>query len=190
MNKNLNIGKDEIWYKGKIVGLLLEVVITLFSFSFLKAIFSSLFYYLHEHVLWRKKINIAGVARIHARTSIRNAQNVYLGNNVRITMDCCVWAETKSKIIIGDNVLIGPGVKLFCSNHGTELSGIPMVFQDRIENDIVIGSDVWIGANSVILSGVNIHNGAIVAAGSVVTKNVPENAIYGGVPAKLIKYRN
>ncbi len=163
---------------------------TLFSFSFFKAIFSSLFYYLHEHVLWRKKIHIKGVVRIHSRTSIRNAQSIYLGNNVRITMDCCVWAEKSSKIVIGDNVLIGPGVKLFCGNHGSELNGVPMVFQGRREKDIVIGNDVWIGANSVVLSGVKINNGAIIASGSVVTKEVPENAIYGGIPAKLIKYRN
>jgi acetyltransferase-like isoleucine patch superfamily enzyme len=189
MRKSFNKENKAIWYKGKVVGLMMEVVITLFSFSFFKAIFNSFFYYLHEHVLWRKKININGLARIHARTSIRNAQNIYLGNNVRITMDCCVWAEINSKIIMGDNVLIGPGVKIFCGNHGTELNGIPMVFQNRVEKDIVIGNDVWIGANSVVVSGVKIYNGAVVAAGSVVTKDVAENSIYGGVPAKFIKTR-
>ena len=64
-----------------------------------------------------------------------------------------------------------------------------MVYQDRREKDIVIGNDVWIGANSILVSGVKINNGAIVAAGSVVTKEVPENAIVAGIPAKVVKYR-
>lgn len=167
-----------------------EVLGGLFSFAFFKAIGSSLAYFLHEHVIWRKKIHHKGDFRIHARASIRNAQNIFLGKNVRITMDCCVWAEQHSKIIFGDNVLVGPGVKMFCGNHGTTLSGIPMVYQERREKDIKIGNDVWIGANSVIVSGVNINDGAIVAAGAVVTKDVPQNAIVAGVPAKVIKYRS
>ncbi|MDR0292070.1 MAG: CatB-related O-acetyltransferase [Elusimicrobium sp.] len=57
------------------------------------------------------------------------------------------------------------------------------------KGDIVIGNDVWIGANAVILSGVKIGNGAIVAAGAVVVKDVPDYAVAGGVPAKVIKYR-
>jgi acetyltransferase-like isoleucine patch superfamily enzyme len=98
-------------------------------------------------------------------------------------MDCCIWAEKNSKIVFGDNVLIGPGVKIFSGNHGTQLNNIPMVFQERKEDDIIIGNDVWIGANSVITSGVTIADSAIVAAGSVVTKNVLKNQIVGGIPA-------
>ena len=52
---------------------------------------------------------------------------------------------------------------------------------------VVIGKNVWIGANSTILPGVTIHDGAIIAAGAVVTKDVPENMIVGGVPARVIK---
>ncbi len=59
----------------------------------------------------------------------------------------------------------------------------------KTKGDVVIGNDVWIGTNAIILSGVNIGDGAIVAAGSVVTKNVPAYAIVGGVPAEVIKYR-
>src|SRR5690606_19098793 len=127
--------------------------------------------------------------RIHSRTSIRNAQNIMMGSNVRITMDCCIWAEKNSKIIFGNDILIGPGVKMFCGNHGSVLNGIPMTLQERREADIRIDDDVWIGANSVITSGVIIGSGVIVAAGSVVTKNIPQNAIVGGVPAKIINYR-
>jgi acetyltransferase-like isoleucine patch superfamily enzyme len=183
--------QTESWYKGKILAMIGEIMYTLFSFSFIKAIFSSFLYYLHEHVTWRKQIHsTTGNYRVHPRASLRNAQNIYLGNNVRITMDCCIWAEKNSKIVFGDDVLVGPGVKMFCGNHGILLNGIPITYQDRTENDIIIGNDVWIGANSVLTSGTKVNDGAIIAAGSVVTKEVPKNAIVGGVPAKLIKYRS
>ena len=178
------------WYKEKMKLIISEILGGIFSLAFIKAILSSFAYYLHEQVIWRKRIHHKGDYRIHARASVRNAQNIYLGNNVRITMDCCIWADEHSKIIFGDNVLVGPGVKMFCSNHGTKLGDIPMVYQQRSEKNITIGDDVWIGANSVLVSGVKIGNGAIVAAGSVVTKDIPCNAIVGGVPAKIIKYRS
>jgi acetyltransferase-like isoleucine patch superfamily enzyme len=183
--------KEEPWYKGKVSGLMKEVFYSVFSLSFLKSILESFLYYIHEHVVWRRKIKgKPKLLRIHPTTSIRNAENIYFGKNVRITMNCCIWAEQNSKIFFGDNILIGPGVKIFCGNHGTKLCEIPMTYQERTESDITIEDDVWIGANSVITSGVIIGKGSVIAAGSVVTKNIPNNAIVGGVPAKIIKYRN
>jgi acetyltransferase-like isoleucine patch superfamily enzyme len=176
------------WYSGKLFSIIGEVFSCVFSFAFIEAVVSSFTYYVHEHVLWRRKINIHGHCRIHARTSIRHAENVYLADNVRITMDCCIWAEKNSKITIGRNTLLGPGVKMFCGNHGTFL-GFPIYLQRRIEKDISIGDDVWIGANAVVVSGVTINNGAVVAAGAVVTRDVPENTVVGGVPAIFIKKR-
>lgn len=184
------MNKGKPWYKDKLGQLVKEVITCVFSISFIKASLSSFAYYLHEQVMWRKYIRNKGNFRIHARASIRNAQNIYLGENVRITMDCCIWAEQNSKIIFGDNVLVGPGVKMFCGNHGTKRNGTPMVFQDRSENDIIIGNDVWIGANSILVSGAKINDGAIIAAGSVVTKEIPAYAIAAGSPAKVIKYRS
>jgi acetyltransferase-like isoleucine patch superfamily enzyme len=177
------------WKKGKTKDMIAEVLCGIFSLSFLKAIFSNFAYYIHEHVTWRRKINHKGDFRVHAKTSVRNAQNIYLGHNVRITINCCIWAEENTKIIFGDNVLVGPGVKMFCGNHGTVRNGVPMTYQERIEKDIIIGNDVWIGANSVITSGVKIGEGAVVAAGSVVTKDVDDYTVVGGVPAKFIKQR-
>ncbi len=168
---------------------LLEIFRGMFSLSFLKAIFFSFSYFIYEHVLWRQKINLKGKARIHATASIRNAQNIYVGYNSHINHNCCIWADGNSRIVLGDNLLMGPGVKMFSSNHGTE-SGEPMTFQKRKEADIIIGDDVWIGANSIILAGVEIGKGAIIAAGSVVTRNIPPYVIVGGVPAKVIKKRD
>lgn len=181
--------QNQPWYKSKIGSLVTEILGSIFSVVFINAILSSFAYFIHEHVIWRKQIHRTGDFRIHSRASLRNAQNIYLGNDVRITMDCCIWAEKNSKIIFGDQVLVGPGAKMFCGNHGTRLNGIPMTYQERTEADITIGNDVWIGANSIITSGVSIADGVIVAAGSVVTKDIPANTIIGGCPAKVIKYR-
>ena len=181
--------KQKPWYIEKSKMIFMEIIGGIFSFAFIKAICSSFAYFLHERVIWRKRIHHAGSYRIHARTSIRNAQNIYLGENVRITMDCCIWAGENSRITFGDNVLVGPGVKMMSTNHGMDRDGGPMVYQTRIEADINIGTDVWIGSNAVILKGVTIGDGAIVAAGAVVTKDVQPYTIVGGVPAKFIKNR-
>ena len=178
------------WYRGKLSSLLKEVVCNVFSIGFIKAVCSSFAYYIHEQVLWRNNVNHKGSYRVHSRASLRNPKNIFLGENVRITMDCCIWAGEYEKIEFGDNVLVGPGVKIFASNHGSKLLDIPMVFQERVEKSIIIGSNVWIGANSVIVAGVRIGEGTIVAAGSVVTKNMPSNVIVGGVPASIIKERS
>ena len=84
---------------------------------------------------------------------------------------------------------MGPGVKIFSSNHGMSRTDIPMNIQPIKEKDIVIGDDVWIGANSVVVAGVKIGKGSVIAAGSVVTKDIPEYIIAGGIPAKPLKKR-
>jgi acetyltransferase-like isoleucine patch superfamily enzyme len=166
------------------------VLRSLFSVHFLKSAFSSFAYYLFEQVYWRFDIHTKKVYRVHATTSIRNAKNVFLGFDARITMNCAIWAGKDSKIVIGDNVLIGPGVQLHASNHGHELGKGPMTYQTRVEKDIIIGNNVWIGGNTVVTAGVELADGIIVAAGSVVTKSFAEqNIIVGGVPAKKIADR-
>ena len=84
-------------------------------------------------------------------------------------------------VTIGDNCLI--------NNHGFYTREMPIKEQDYLDAPIVIGDDVWIGAGAIILAGVTIGRGAIIAAGAVVNKDVPEYAIVGGVPAKILKYR-
>src|ERR1700712_1653640 len=82
-------------------------------------------------------------------------------------------------IRIGQNCLIASGSRFIDHNHGTEL-GTPMKLQPEVSAAIVVGSDVWIGANCVVLKGVTIGDGAIVAAGSIVTKSVEAYTIVGG----------
>jgi len=155
---------------------------------FYKEIFYKLGYFIHDHVSPISKMHIAGNPRIHPSASLRCGENIYVGTNSHINQFCRVWASPSSKVVMGDNLLMGPGVKIFSSNHGTD-SVSSMNVQSFSEKDIIIGNDVWIGANCVVLSGVTIGDGAVIAAGAVVSKDIPPNTIAGGVPAKVIKSR-
>ncbi|MDN3641813.1 acyltransferase [Lutimonas halocynthiae] len=110
---------------------------------------------------------------------------IELGNNSELGTNCIIQSNTK----IGDYVIMGPGVQIYTKNHGYQDLDIPIALQEIIDENVIIGDDVWIGANVVITPGVKIGNHVIIAAGGVVTKNIPDFAIVGGVPAKVIKYR-
>lgn len=120
--------------------------------------------------------------------------NVVVGNDVSIGADSMLMC-TNAKIIIGDHVMTGPKVTLITGIHRIDLIGRYMTTVKHSEKlpdndkDIIIEGDNWIGSNSIILKGVRIGRGAIVAAGAVVTKDVPPYSICGGVPACVIKKR-
>ncbi|HBK28739.1 MAG TPA: acetyltransferase [Parabacteroides sp.] len=90
---------------------------------------------------------------------------------------------------IGENVMMGPDVTILSQTHNIERTDIPMGKQGMREAEVIIGNDVWIGMRSIIMPGVKIGDGAVIGAGAVVTKDVPDYAIVGGVPARIIKYR-
>lgn len=161
----------------------------MFSLSMLKSLVSSYAYYIHEHVAWRTQINAKKNIRVHPTASIRNAKNIYIGENSHININCCIWPGEDSKIILGDNLLMGPGVSIQAANHGTNRDRI-MMEQERTQSDVVIGNDCWIGSNVTIVAGVKIPDGCVIAAGAVVTKSITEPySIVGGVPAKVIGQR-
>ena len=91
-------------------------------------------------------------------------------------------------IEIGKNCLVAPFCYFVDSNHGTR-RGILIRDQPNEAIKIIIEDDVWVGAGSVITAGVRIGSGAVIGANSVVTKDIPSNAICAGAPAKVIKYR-
>jgi acetyltransferase-like isoleucine patch superfamily enzyme len=160
-----------------------------FSFGALKALVRLAGWYIHDHVAPVAQMKSGGNCRIHPTASLRCGRNIELGRNGHINQYCCVWASPASRILIGENLLMGPGVKIFSSNHGSGRD-LPMNVQAAVERDVVIGDDVWLGANSVVVAGVTIGRGSIVAAGSVVTKDVPEYSVVGGIPARTIKTRD
>lgn len=108
-------------------------------------------------------------------------KNIHVGKNVFINSGCRF--QDQGGITIGDGVLIGHNVVLATLNHDIN----PRKRSTLHPAPIVIGDYVWIGANATVVPGVTIGDGAIVAAGAVVTKDVPPNVIVGGVPAKIIK---
>ena len=108
-------------------------------------------------------------------------KNIHVGKNVFINSGCRF--QDQGGIIIGDGALIGHNAVLATLNHDID----PKKRSTMHPAPITIGKDVWIGANATIIPGVEIGDGAIIAAGAVVTQNVPPNVIAGGVPAKVLK---
>jgi len=99
-------------------------------------------------------------------------------------------ADVGGKITLGEYVIVGPNVVMRTAGHKFDDLNIEIRNQGHKIKDIVIDDNVWIASNVVILGGVHIGSGAIIGAGAVVTKDIPAMAIAGGVPAKVIKYRD
>jgi acetyltransferase-like isoleucine patch superfamily enzyme len=95
------------------------------------------------------------------------------------------------RVELGAYVMLGPRVVIAGDDHVFDRPGVPTIFAGRPDTvrPTVIGDDAWIGAQAIILAGVAIGEGAIVAAGAVVTKDVPAYAIVGGVPARVLRMR-
>lgn len=113
-----------------------------------------------------------------------------IGNRFAINGNARIIADCDGEVIIGNEVMIGPNAVIRASNHGHERHDVSIWEQGQTGGKIVIGDDVWIAANVVILPGVTIGSHSIIAAGAVVTKDVTAYSIVAGVPAKLIAKRN
>jgi len=92
-------------------------------------------------------------------------------------------------ITIGNNVIMGPGIKVFSENHNYSHTTVIIRKQGETRKGIIIEDNCWIGGGTIILDGTTIGSGTIIAAGAVVTKSIPENSIAAGVPARVIKSR-
>lgn len=112
---------------------------------------------------------------------INYGKHLSIGKNVFINFNCTFL--TLGGIIIEDNVLIGPGVKLLSEGHPLS----PAERQSLVPGKVHVKKNAWIGAGATILPGITIGENAVVAAGAVVTKDVPANTVVGGIPAKIIK---
>lgn len=124
--------------------------------------------------------------------------NVEIGDHSYCNSNTILFPGT----IIGKYCSIGYNVQIGCPEHPLNFfSTSPGIYRnpriskwcnwpkDDFKDPVKIGNDVWIGSNVILLQGVHVGNGAVIAAGAVVTRSIPDYSVFGGVPAKLIKYR-
>lgn len=123
-------------------------------------------------------------------TVIISPENISIDDYVHIQYGCRLFG--KGGIEIGKGSVLAHEIQIFTQNHMYDSDDLELLPYDHrfIEKKVIIGQYVWIGANCIILPGVTIGNGAVIGAGSVVTKDVPDCAVVGGNPAKVLKFRD
>ncbi|KAG7914446.1 hypothetical protein KL927_004640 [Ogataea polymorpha] len=124
---------------------------------------------------------IDGTVNIFTPLHINYGKNLKIGKNVFINFDC-VFLDLGG-ITIEDGVLIAPKVNLLSEGHPVE----PAIRSSLLVGPIHIKKNAWVGANATILSGVTVGENSVVAAGAVVTQDVPDNTVVGGIPAKVLR---
>ena len=134
------------------------------------------------------KIILKKGSMLKSNVIIQGSGKLIIGEQSYLSSFCVVGVN--NKIEIGRNVMIADCVSMRDTDHNFDSISKPMMLQGIKTNPIIIHDNVWIGHGAVITKGVVIGSGAIIGANAVVTKDVPANAIVGGVPAKLIRYRN
>lgn len=138
---------------------------------------------IHHHTYF-KGVFFQGRAVIEPYCRLNGDPTITIGSNFYMNSGCHLLGE----ITIGNDVMIGPKTIIWGRDHGMAL-GEPMRLQPHSKRPVLIGDDVWIGANVTILKGVSIGDGAVIAAGAVVVRDVPPLAIVAGNPARVVKNR-
>ena len=137
------------------------------------------------------QVKLGDRVHLYGDTYIQTGQggSVQIGRDTHIQPRCQFSAYSAS-IIVGNNVQIAPGCAFYPYDHGV-LPGELICNQPLVsKGDIEIGDDVWLGFGAIILSGVSIGKGAVIGAGSVVTRSIPDGAIATGIPARILKMRS
>lgn len=159
------------------------VMVLLFSlprYRTLNAI-KSLFLRLNGAIVGKRVVFYPGVW-------IAPGRNLVIGDDVDLALN--VLIETSGGVTIGERTLIGYGAKIFSRNHHVPPNHGNVFAAGHSMRAVLIGKDVWLGANVIVLPGRTIGDGSVVGAGSVVTKDVPAFTIVAGNPAKLVRVRD
>ncbi len=114
-------------------------------------------------------------------------EGLVIGNNTGIAQGAFI--QVRGKVVIGNDVIFGPNVSIFSETHNFDDPNVPIHLQGETRKGVTIEDGAWIGTRAVILDGVTVGRNSIVAAGAVVTKDVPPGSIVGGVPARVLKQR-
>lgn len=176
--------------RGSKVSYIWPIIKSILDFSLFADCCQMLAYYCVNHTIGKKKAKIGKGSKVHATVILRQGYNIEIGEGCLINHNNVLQAgKVDGKIKIGNYVHTGANVMIIAFNHAFDTREIPTIKQDYYDADVTVGDDVWIGGGSIILAGVTIGKGAIIAAGAVVNNDVPEYAIVGGVPAKVLKYR-
>lgn len=131
---------------------------------------------------------VAGCGKnVNFERGARFDSELTIGDNSGIGVNCLVGGRS----VIGNDVMMGPDCIFYAQNHAYDRIDIPMNRQGFLEDRPVrVGDDVWFGARVIVLPGVTIGNHCIIGAGAVVTKDVPDYAVVGGNPARILRMRN
>lgn len=136
---------------------------------------------------YENSIKCKGKLYILPGTTLCYPYKIEIGYNVFINRNAYITA--RANITIGDNVLIGPGVIINSGMHRYKDKNKLIRDQGHEIKPIIIGNDVWIGANAVIMPGVFIGDGSVIGAGAIVTRSIPPYSVAVGIPARIIKER-
>lgn len=160
--------------------------------------------------LYRPCFACAGSFRSGTGVVVQGFRNIRLGAGVGLNRHVSLYASrgritlgdrvfvgdftsinaNDAEICIGNDVLIGPMCLIQGANHAHDRLDVPVAAQGHVPSTVTIEDNVWIAAHCVVLPGVRIASGAVVAAGAVVARDVPANAVVGGVPAKVLRFRD
>ncbi|MDE7241127.1 MAG: acyltransferase [Desulfovibrio sp.] len=158
---------------------------------------------------WLPLFATRSLVRFGTGVSLAGCRNMRFGTGVRVGRHCILTAQEgelsladgaalspgvhlgadHGRIEIGSCTAIGPGTVVRAANHRFERRDVPIMWQGHAPGTVIIGDDVWIGANCVITPDVRIGRGAVVGAGAVVTRDVAPFSVVGGVPARVIGKR-
>ena len=125
--------------------------------------------------------------KLNGRIFVSNTQTLSIGNNIHIGDNA--YLKTEGGLTIGDNTHISRNLTVYTVNHEYEGTALPYDNDFHLK-PVSIGKNVWIGMNVNLIPGIRVGNGAIIAMGSTVTKDVPAHSIIGGAPAIIIKNRD
>lgn len=141
---------------------------------------------------WPNKISIGEKCIIEDRVSLRIshpfAAHNYIAIGDRSFLGCGCEINTGTRVVIGNDCLIASNTTIVDTGHEIQ-KGTNINLQPVTSTEIIIGDDVWIGTQCIIIAGVTIGKGSIIGAGSLVNKSIPEYQIWGGSPARFIKNR-